>query len=655
MRRPEDDTPALDRRRFQAVLLAGLAAGWSLPAAAQAAARAATAPAASAALPDAGDDAQPVTGQWVHAYAAFGRPLYPAGFTHFPYVNPDAPKGGTLYLSNPDRRSSFDKFNYFTLKGNAPAGLMHFMHEPLVVRGADEPMTMYGLLAESLFVAPDRSSVTFRLHPKARFSNGDPVLAADVKYSFECLSGPKADPNWQSYMSPASAAVVLDERTVRLDFKDRSNDAIFKVCSFLQVFSRKWGLLPDGRHKPFDEIVAEHPITSGPYTIAHTEGGRRIEFQRNPDYWGRDIPVRRGLYNFDRVVYRLYQDEDVQVEAFKAGEFDILRAYSARVFARQHQGPKWADGRIVKAVLPTETVEGLQSYQLNLRRPVFQDIRVREALGLTWDFELSNRYKTFQQADSVFNNSPFAAQGLPGPGELALLEPFRAQLPKEVFGPPYRAPRTNDGPHAVRRNLLKARALLEAAGWKLAPDGLLRDAQGQSFEFEYLSPGEGSAREIEWARTLRKLGITMRLRKVDYALFSRRLEEFDFDTTTIVEGHYTLPSAQDYITFYGSAAADAKGSNNLRGVKSAAVDHILKAMNDAPTLAALRDACRALDRVVMWNHWQVPQLYAANITMSHWNKFGKPQKAPRFFTVGVTIDIEPQLAWPELTWWARTT
>lgn len=641
MRPGRPDAPDAGRRRFHGSLLAGgLVAG--LPALA-----APTPPAAPA------DDGGPATGQWVHAYAAFGKPAYPADFKHFGYVNPDAPKGGTLYLTNPDRRSSFDKYNYFTLKGNAPAGVMHFMHEPLVTRGADEPMTMYGVLAESLFVAPDRSSVTFRLHPKARFSNGDPVLAADVKFSFDSLAGPKASPDWQNNMSPVSAAVVLDDRTVRLDFKERTNDAIFKVCTFLQVFSRKWALLPNGQPKPFDEIVAEYPLTSGPYTIARVEGGRRIEFQRNPDYWGRDIPTRRGMFNFDRVVYRMYQDEDVSVEAFKAGEFDILRAYSARVFARQHKGPKWNDGRIVKEVLATETVEALQSYHLNVRRPVFQDIRVRQALGLTWDFELSNRYKTFKQADSLFNNSEFAAVGLPGPGELALLEPFRAALPKEVFGPPYQAPRTSADPNQLRRNLLQARSLLEAAGWKLAPDGKLRNAQGQAFEFEYLGPGENTVRETEWARTLEKLGITLKIRKVDYALFSRRLEEYDFDTTTIVEGHYTMPSAQDYVRLYSSASADQKGNDNYRGVKSPAVDHILKAMSEATTMNALRDACRALDRVVMWNHWQVPQLYAANIQLSHWNKFGKPAKAPRYFTVGVTIDVEPQLAWPELCWWIK--
>jgi len=594
------------------------------------------------------DDERPVSGRWVHAWAGFGRPLYGPGFAHFGYADPAAPKGGTLYCCNPDRRSSFDKLNYFTIKGNAPCGVLHFMHETLAVRGADEPMTMYGLLAEAMLVAPDYSSVTFRLHPLARFANGDPVLAEDVKHSWENIVGPAGRPEWQTWVGVAEAAVVEGERTIRFAMKERSADAVFKIGTTLHVFSRRWG---NGR--PFAEVVNDPPLTSGPYTIDRIDGGRRIEFRRNPDYWARDLPVRRGFFNFDRVVYRYYQDEDIQIEAFKAGEFDIIRAYGARVFARQHRGRPWDDGRVVKATLPTETVEALQSYHFNLRRPLFQDIRVREALGLTWDFELNNRYKTFKQADSLFNNSIFAADGLPSAAELALLEPFRAELPKEVFGPPYRAPRTGDDPHALRRNLLKARSLLEAAGWKTAPDGRLRNARGEPFDFEYLGAGENNTRQVEWARILRKLGIVLNIRPVDYALYARRLEEFDFDITTIADGHYTLPSAQDYVRIFSSKLADVKTSDNLRGVKSAAVDRLLDAMSSAQTMAQLRDACRALDRVVMWNHWQVPQLYNAAIQLSYWDRFGRPAKAPRYYTVSVTIDVEPQLAWPELTWWVR--
>jgi len=596
----------------------------------------------------AAEDVKPVTGQWVHAYAAFGVPLYPADYANFGYVNPDAPKGGTLYLSNPDRRSSFDKFNYFTLKGNAPAGVMHFMHETLAVRGADEPLTMYGLLAEAMLIAPDKSSITFRLHPKARFSNGDPVLAADVKYSFDCLAGPKAQPDWQTNMSGASAAVVVDELTIRFDIKERGNDALFKVGALMPVFSRKWA-----PGKAFDEIVNEYPLTSGPYTIALTDSGRRIEFQRNPDYWGRDLPVRRGMFNFDRIVYRYYQDGDIATEAFKAGEFDLMRVYGARIFMRQHRGAKWDDGRIVKALLPTATGQGLQAYEINLRRPIFQDIRVRKALVLSFDFETNNRYGLFKRANSLFNNSDFAAQGLPSAGELKLLEPYRAELPKEVFGPPFVAPRTDSAPNALRRNLLQARALLEEAGWRLGADNRLRNAKGEAFEFEYMSPGESTVREAAWQRSLDKLGIVLRVRKVDYALYSRRLEEYDFDMVTIVEGRFTLPSAQDYSRLYSSKAADEKGNDNYRGVKSKAVDAALQAMARAETMQQLLDGCRALDRIVMWNYWQVPELYFASLPVSYWNKFGMPAKRPRYYTISVTPDLDPQLAWPELTWWSK--
>lgn len=591
---------------------------------------------------------------WVHAYAAYGEPKYPKGFSHFEYVNPAAPKGGTLFLRNPDRRSSFDKFNYYTLQGNPPAGMSIYMMEPLTVLSADEPRTMYGLLAQEMLVAADKSSITFRLNPLARFSNGDPVTAADVKYSFDSLTGKYAAPTYSATFAGVRQALVLDARSIRFELADKSSDTLFKLGA-LPVFSHKWGLKADGSHEPFDKIVTEIPLTSGPYTIAVADSGRRIEFRRNPDYWARDLPARRGFFNFDRVVYRYYQDEAVATEAFKAGEFDLVRVYGASIWMRQHTGPKWDDGRIVKKALPVGTGQGLQSYYLNLRRPLFQDIRVREALGLTYDFETMNRYRLFKRASSVFNNSDFAAQGLPSAGELALLEPYRQSLPTTVFGPPFVAPRTDSDVHALRRNLLMARALLEAAGWRLAPDGKLRNARGEPFEFEYLAPGDSvnDARLKAWARNLDKLGITFKVRNVDYALYGRRLEEYDFDVATIVEGSFGLPSVTDYVSIYGSKSADEKGNNNLRGVKSAAVDHILAAMNRATTMADFRDACRALDRVVMWSHWQVPELYAGYEPMSYWNKFGIPAVQPSFFTVDLAVDVDPQLPWPITTWWTR--
>ena len=312
--------------------------------------------------------AAPTAGGWVHAYAAFGEPKYPRDFTHFDYVNPDAPKGGVIHLRNPDRRSSFDKFNTYTILGNAPAGMGIFMLETLTVQGADEPRTMYGLLAQEMRIEPDLSAITFRLDPRARFSNGDPVTAADVKYSFESLSGKYASPTYSSTLVGVREARVIDEHTIRFDLSDRSSDMLFKLGA-LPVFSHKWGLKPDGTHARFDEIVSEIPLASGPYTIDVTDSGRRIEFKRDREYWARDLPVRRGFFNFDRVVYRYYQDEAVATEAFKAGEFDVVKVYGAGTWMRQHRGAKWDDGRIAKKAFPVGTGQGLQSYQLNLRRP----------------------------------------------------------------------------------------------------------------------------------------------------------------------------------------------------------------------------------------------------------------------------------------------
>ncbi len=522
------------------------------------------------------------------------------------------------------------------------------MFEALTVLGSDELQTMYGLLAEAIAVAPDKSSISFRLNPQARFTNGDPVSAEDVKYSFESMSGKYASPGLRASLAGVERVVVLDERTVRFDLRERTNDMLFTVGG-LSVFSRKWGLGPDGQPKRFDEIVAEYPITSGPYTIAKADSGRRLEFKRNPDYWARDLGVRRGMFNWERVVYRYYKDAAVAREAFKAGEFDIYKEYGGRSWVRQHKGPKWDDGRIQKDLFETSVGQGLQAYMLNLRRPLFQDIRVREALGYTYDFDTLNRLGLFKRTNSQFNNSEFAAVGLPSPGELRLLEPFRNELPPAVFGQAYRAPTTGRDPKRLRQNLLKARELLEQAGWKLAADGKLRNAKGEAFEFEYLNPGEGG-RLTDWQANLEKLGITLKERNVDFALYRRRLEEYDFDVITIAGGDFTLPDATGLLSAFGSKSADEKGNNNFRGVKSAAADHLIKLMAEAKTLEELRDAARALDRVIMWSHWQVPDLYASDEKSSYWNKFGMPARRPRFFTIDTASGFP---AWPLETWWIK--
>ena len=618
---------------------------------ATAAAFAAAPPPAPAAVPS---TTAPVAG-WVHAYSAFGDPKYPRGFDHFEYVNPAAPKGGTLYLANSDRRTAFDKYNPFTVRGAAPAGLEIFMLETLAITSADEPMTMYGLLAEEMLIAPDKSSITFRLNPKAKFSNGDPVTAEDVKFSYDSLTSKYASPSYQAaFTEGIKQLVVVNPRTVRFDLTDKTSATLFKLGG-LYVFSHKWGLKPDGTHTRFDELLNEIPLLTGPYTVDKQDPPRRIEFKRNPAYWAADLGVRRGAYNFGRVVYRYYKDETVATEAFKAGEYDIVKVYAASIWARQHKGPKWDDGRIIKMPVETNAGKGLQAYELNLRRPIFSDIRVRQAIVLSYDFETNNRYRRLKRANSVFNNSEFAAAGLPSPGELKLLEPYRAELPKEVFGPPYLAPTNDTDENALRRNLLKARSLLEEAGWKLAPDGKLRNAKGEPFIFEYLSAtGQNTDQRMNpWRRNFEKLGIQVPDRKVDYALFNRRLTEFDFDMVTIVEPPFTLPEVANYIDLYGSKSAGEQGSGNYRGVKSKAVDHVLAAMASATTLEEFRDACRALDRIVMWNYWQVPELYSNFEDMSYWNKFAMPAVRPKYFQIDLSPTLTSLLAWPLTTWWIK--
>jgi peptide/nickel transport system substrate-binding protein/microcin C transport system substrate-binding protein len=362
--------------------------------------------------------------------------------------------------------------------------------------------------------------------------------------------------------------------------------------------------------------------------------------------------VRRGHYNFDRVVYRHYTDQAVAREAFKAGEYDLMKEYGARSYIRLHKGVKWDDGRIVKAILPTRYGQYLQSYQLNLRRPVFQDIRVREALGYTYDFDTQNKTAMFKRASSLFNNSEFAAEGTPGPGELALLEPFRAELPPRVFGPAFVSPSTGGTPEGLRRNLLRARELLEQAGWKLDAGGTLRNAKGEPFVFEYMQPSAGAPND--WQRNLKKLGIEMRFRQVDFALYRRRLQQYDFDMVAIVEGRFTLPQGADLASIYGSKAADEPGNNNFRGAKSRAVDAMIEAMNRAATLAELRDATRALDRIVMWSFWQVPDLFSGQERISYWNRFGIPAVRAHYFQADTYYGFVEHLPWPLVAWWEKS-
>ncbi|WP_175817540.1 extracellular solute-binding protein [Burkholderia diffusa] len=579
-----------------------------------------------------------------HAIAQYGEPKYPPGFKHFDYVNPDAPKGGTLVLANPNRLTSFDKFNPFTMRGN-PAPGIDMLFESLATGSMDEPSSAYGLLADDIAIAPDRRSVTFHLNPRARFSNGDPVTAEDVRFSFDTLKSKLAAPQFGAYFAEIAKAVVVDPATVRFEFRS-ANRELPLIAGGVPVFSRKWGLRADGSRIPFDQLAFEQPIGSGPYLIERYDNGRTITYRRNPAYWGADLPVRIGTDNFERIVYKLYGDGVARLEAFKAGEYDVLVEYIARNWTRRDVGKRFDSGELVKREFRQHNGAGMQGFFMNLRRPQFRDVRVRQALDLAFDFEWLNRqlfYSAYTRLDSYFADTDLQATGTPGPGELKLLEPLRAQLDPAVFGPMVTQPNTNP-PGSLRANLLKARALLAQAGWTYR-DGALRNAQGEPFTFEILDDS-GAAMEgvvTAYQRNLAKLGIDARFRTADYALLQKRLDAFDYDMTTVRLPGVQVPGAEQF-SRYASKFADEPGSDNIIGLKSPAVDTLLHALGAAQTRDDLLDATHALDRVLMHGYYAVPQWYSTTHRIAYKRTLGYPQTLPLYYSAE---------GWVVSTWWAK--
>ncbi|MDO9198125.1 extracellular solute-binding protein [Rhodoferax sp.] len=579
-----------------------------------------------------------------HGYALWGDLKYPVGFSHFDYVNANAPKGGELRLVSNLRVSTFDKYNPFTIKGSAPAYLTDLMFDSLLTGSLDETASGYGLLARDVEVAADGMSATFHLAPQARFHNGDPVLALDVKYSFDTLMGPHTSPSFKSQLEDVAGLDVVDERTVRYRFKKPNRELPLKVGG-LPVFSRQWGA-ENGRPKSFDQVVADVPIGSGPYKIGPVRFGKDITYVRDPNYWAKDLSVKRGTNNFERITVKIYKDNTARLEALKAGEFDLMRFFSAGDWARRVNGKRFDTGELVKAEFKHSLPSGFQSYVLNTRRDNFKDVRVRQALGLALDYEWMNRqmfYNSYQRVNGLFGNTDCQARGVPGPEEIALMDPWRKEIPAAAFGPMAVAPRT-DGDSSLRANLRQAQVLLKAAGWEVR-DGALRNAQGKAFEVEYLDSNEGGARVISpWARNLEKLGIKLNFRPVDFALYQQRLQKFEFDITSLAYAGTHNPG-QEYADLFGSAAADLEDSGNLSGVKSPAIDALINKMTSARTKTELLPACRALERVIAHSHLLIPQWTAGThrIVYNSW-RITKPATMPPY-AQGETWAID--------TWWAK--
>ena len=566
----------------------------------------------------------------VHAIAMHGEVKYPPGFDHFDYAEPAAPKGGELRLATV--ANTFDSLNPFIIKGVAASGAtMPF--ETLLVHSADEAFSEYGLLAESLEVPADRSWVIFTLRPQARWHDGRPITADDVAFSFELLRA-KGHPQYRFYYQAVTRVETLGERRVKFTFKPGDNREMPLIIGEMPVLPRHYW-----QGRDFDKTTLEPPLGSGPYRIASFEPGRFIVYQRVKDYWGANLAVRKGHNNFDTVRYDYYRDSTVALEAFKAGEYDLRIENEAKKWATGYQDwPALADGRGHLTAFSNSRPTGMQGFAYNIRRPLFQDPRVRLALAYAFDFEWTNKtlfYGQYERSESYFSNSELASHGLPSADELALLEPLRAQLPPEVFTTEYRAPAT-DGSGNVRPNLRQAMALLEQAGWRVTDGKLTRD--GVPFRFEILLDAPAFERvSLPFVQNLARLGIDASVRTVDTAQYKNRVDHFDFDMIVGLWGE-SLSPGNEQRGYWGSEAADEVGGDNVVGIKNPAVDKLVAALVAAPDRAALVTRAHALDRALLWNHYVIPHWHLGTDRVAYWDKFAIPAIIP-------SQGVDPLLWW----------
>lgn len=561
----------------------------------------------------------------VHGMALYGEPKYGLDFERFEYINPNAPKGGEFVKTN-EAFLTFDTFNPYTLKGASAHGLQLLLYDTLMTPSQDEPASIYGLIALSAEVADDNSWVQFVIRPEAQFTDGSAITAADVVFSFETILADAA-PLYRSMYADVETAEAIGGNTVRFNFKTNGNRKLpFLIAKYLPVLSQKyWG------KRDFAETSLDIPVTNGPYVIESFDAGKQIVYRRWDEYWGKDLPVNRGHYNFDTVRFEYFRDDVVEFEAFKTNAYDFRREVSARRWATEYKFPAVADGRVktmqVKSIEPIS----VQPIYLNLRRPLFQDRRVRQALNYAFDFEALNAnlfYGQYVRLRSYWQGSPLEAVGLPTDAELELLEPLRSQIPLEIFTAEFNQP-TNDGSGEARDSLLKARDLLASAGWELRDGQLVNKTDGSVFEFEILTRSPTSERIfLPYTQNLKRLGIEATLRLVDTSQYINRLNDFDFDVVYLVFPHNDLTPGPEQYEKWGSQSADISGSSNLSGVKDPAVDALIGEIVAAETYEDVVTATKALDRVLTWNYYQ-PLTFTSSVERyAFWAKLKIPEIIP---------------------------
>lgn len=575
-----------------------------------------------------------------HAIAMHGEPQYPADFTHFDYTNPDAPKGGKLNLAVV---GSFDTLNPFVAKGRPAAGMgatdNSHLYDSLTVRGEDEPFTQYGLLAETIEWPEDRSWVRYHLRKQATFSDGHPVRAEDVAWTFDTLIN-KGRPFYSFYYGEVERVEINDPLTITFHFvKNSVNKELPLIIGQLPVLPKHvWA------DKDFEKAGMTSPVGSGPYRIAKADPGKQIVYQRRDDYWAKDLPVMRGRNNFDTISYDYFLDEKAALIAFKGGNYDWRSETNSKEWATSYQGPAFDKGIIKTALVTHHNPAGAQGFLFNIRKPLFQDKTLREAIGYAFDFEWSNSnlfYGQYKRTRSYFENSEMAATGLPSKAELALLEPFRDQLPEEVFSREYQPPKS-DGSGRPRENLRKAQQMLKRAGYNFR-DGNLFSPSGKPVTFEITLASPAFERVVlPFTRNLKALGITANVVTIDSSQYVERVSNFEFDMVVGSMGQSSSPGNEQK-EYWSSEAADRPHSRNLIGIKNPAVDALIDKIIAAPNRDALVTACRALDRVLQWNYYSVLNWYTDTYRIAYQTRLRHPDFGD-YVGPGTSLD----------TWWDST-
>ena len=568
-----------------------------------------------------------------HAIAMHGQPKYPSDFERFGYTSEKAMPGGSITLFN---IGAFDSLNAYIAKGT-PASNVDLIYDSLTTPAYDEPFTQYGRLAHTIEYPEDRSWVIFHLHPYATFHDGHTITADDVVFSFNLLRE-KGNPAYRFFYADVSQVEALDTHTVKYHFSNNQNRELVLSVGNLPIFPQHFW-----QDKEFDKSSLDIPLGSGPYRVESVDPGRNITLARVDDYWGKNLAVNRGFYNFDRISVDYYRDNNIAVEALKAGEYDFRYENSSKFWATAYDVPSVKNGKLIKHVIHHKANSGLQAFVFNLRKPIFQDIELRKAIAYAFDYEWSNQtlfYNAYQRSNSFFTNSEFAATGLPSKEELKLLMPFKDQLPASVFTEIYKPP-VSDGSGRNRPNLRAAKKILDNAGYKVK-NNILYNKKGQKIQFDILLRSPGFERIVNpFIKNLSRLGIIAKIRLVDTSQYINRNRTFEFDMTVKVFSQTESPGNEQR-NFWGSTAADTEGSFNIIGIKNPVVDQLIDYVVQAKDRQSLVVATRALDRVLLHHHYVIPQWYKPSNRIVYWDKFNMPDVTPvydRYYTTGI------------YTWW----